>query len=512
MNHLQSILTNLGSRKEIFARRAGILFIVLAVVLQTFSVIGKTQAEAAGADDMIPGGVGSKTAILSSYDKNTNNFRDVMAYNGITRAELAAMSSTMKRYYVNSSTLSWGWTSHFNLTKGEKAHSVAGRTIYSRPQSLWGYSWYNGWQGQSAKRGTFNIMSACGNLVTTNVPPTPTPTPKPAATCDALRIAQPSRNSVKLSASASGKNGAKISRIDYYVYDASGKVVASKAVSGSSNSVTFTISKTGAFTAKAFAITSVGNVTSSSCTGTFTIKEEQKPSISITKTVDKKKHDKIAVGTQFTYEITVTNTGNVDLKNAVVTDKAPSQVSLLKSSTGAVSVNTWTYTIPVLKVGESKGFIITAEYKEYASGTHKNTVCVDTPTIPGSSDGCDDATTETFQDIEVCDLNDNTIKTISKSEFDSKTMTTDQSKCGTMKVCVIGEKVVKTIAKNDFDSKTMTTDESQCIEEETSTPTTTTTVTELPKTGLSDTLSGIFGTSGLIGVTYAYIMSRRNLR
>jgi len=169
-------------------------FVAIALVLQSLVLVMGAQAQASS-DDMISGGVGSKEQILAHYDANTNNFRDVMTYNGITRAELASMS-VMKRFTVDSSSYSWGWTPRFSEAQGQRAHSVAGRTVYSRPHSLWDFSWYNGWEGKSAARGTFRIVSACGNLVTYSVPtpPAPKPTPKPepkpqpAVTCDSLTV------------------------------------------------------------------------------------------------------------------------------------------------------------------------------------------------------------------------------------------------------------------------------------------------------------------------------------
>ena len=352
-------------------------------------------------------------------------------------------------------------------------------------------------------------MAKCANLVAFTVPPTP----KPAATCDALKIEKVDRNHVKLSASASATNGATISEIHYLMMDANGKTVNAIAGKGASNTVYLGTTGVGTFKIQAFAITSLGNVTSEACGGSFTVEEAPKPSITITKTVNKQKHDKVAIGTEFTYEVVVANTGKVDLKDAVVTDKAPAEVTLVKGSEGTVTGNTWTHTIPTLKVGESKSYTITAKYTKYSAGTHKNTVCVDTPTIPGGPDSCDDATTETIENIEVCIIGDNVIKTINRSEYDESRMTTDLSKCGDMQVCIIKDKTIKSIPKNEFNKDTMTTNLEECKEKPVTppaTPPTVPSVTELPRTGLN-ALSSIFGISGLVAVTYAYVISRRNL-
>jgi len=128
-----------------------------------------------------------------------------------------------------------------------------------------------------------------------------------------------------------------------------------------------------------------------------TSKPVSKPGISLTKTVNGSEHATVAVGQMFTYEIVVTNTGNVALKSAVVTDTAPKEVTPISATAGTISGQVWTYTIPSLAVKESKTFKITAKYALYASGTHINNVCVDTPTVPGSPDVCDTASTDTSE-------------------------------------------------------------------------------------------------------------------
>lgn len=199
-------------------------------------------------------------------------------------------------------------------------------------------------------------------------------------------------------------------------------------------------------------------------------KPVEKPGISITKTVNGGEHATVPVGQTFTYEIVVTNTGNVALKDAVVADTAPAEVTLVAASAGTISGRTWIYTIPTLAVKASRSFTITAKYATYSDGTHKNTVCVETPTVPGGNpDDCDDATTSTGEKITVCDTNTKKIITIERSEFDASHMTTDQSKCQE-------------------------------------------TVTELPETGLVDVLGSGLGLGGLVGATYYYTSSRRSLR
>lgn len=241
----------LTAPKQLLVHRVGIAMLILAMVLQSV-VIFQDYAQAAS-DDMIQGGVGSKEVILAHYDKNTNNFRDVLTYNGITRAELAAMSEKT-RFSADDTGQSWGWTSRFTEAQGERKHSVAGRTVYSRPQKLWDNSWYMGWEGNSAVRGKFRIISSCGNLLTYSVPQPPAPQPpkppvpqpQPVATCDKLTITKLSRTRYTITVDASAKNNATISMIQIHIYDSNGKRVTGGDIKTPNGSVTVELVTPGA--------------------------------------------------------------------------------------------------------------------------------------------------------------------------------------------------------------------------------------------------------------------------
>lgn len=528
LSRTKQMLRTLSASRQMVARRTGMSFVAIALVLQSFVLVMGAQAQASS-DDMISGGVGSKEQILAHYDANTNNFRDVMTYNGITRAELASMS-TMKRFTVDSSSYSWGWTPRFSEAQGQRAHSVAGSTVYSRPHSLWNFSWYNGWEGKSATRGTFRIVSACGNLVTYSVPtpPAPKPTPKPepkpqpAVTCDSLTVTpiQGSRTKVRISGKASGQNGGVVKELRYYVFDANGNTIIQASAPGAESSTTIELpDAAGTYKAQVYAISDLGNITSTSCTAQITVPEKpvtptptpDKPSITIAKTVNKQKHAAVAVGQEFTYEITVTNTGKVALKDVVVTDNAPTEVSLVKADAGAVKDNTWTYTISEFKAGEAKSFVLTAKYSKYAAGTHKNNVCVDTPTISGGPDACDNATTQTDETIEVCVKAEKTIRTIKRSEYDaSKHVDKNSDECKTKPV---NPPSTPQTPPSTPSQPTPPAPQTPSTPAQPSTPAPSApTVTVMPQTGPLNVASGLFGVSGIAGMAYAYVASRRSLR
>lgn len=302
---------------------------------------------------------------------------------------------------------------------------------------------------------------------------------KPVYSCDLLTVEKITRTSYKFAVKYTAQDGATYKGTTYKVYDQSGKEVYSSA------NATFDGFETGTYTVKAFVTVSVDGtdktVTSEACAKQVTIKEEQKPAIKIEKLVDGVDHKNVDVNQEFTYQIKVTNTGNVDLKDAVVTDKQPTGVTFISASEGTIADGTWTTTIPTLKIGESKSYTIKAKVPVYLAGSIKNTVCVDTPTVPGSPDDCDDATIEVPPSPEkekVCNLDSKTIIVINKGDFDGSKHSRNLSDCDDVPV----------------------------------TPPTPETPPELPHTGITDGIASVVGLGSLIAATSYYNSSRRALR
>jgi uncharacterized repeat protein (TIGR01451 family) len=162
----------------------------------------------------------------------------------------------------------------------------------------------------------------------------------------------------------------------------------------------------------------------------------QTPSVEITKDVDGVKLKEVAVGQEFTYNVTVTNNGQVNLKNVVVTDKPQDGVTLVGKLVGTISGNVWSYTIPALAIGESKTFTLTAKVNAYVAGELNNTACVNAtevnPGSPTATDDCDDAkvtVTPPVVTIQVCDLASKTVITIKESEFDASKYSRNLDDC-----------------------------------------------------------------------------------
>ena len=220
----------------------------------------------------------------------------------------------------------------------------------------------------------------------------PTPKPnKPELVCKNITINQISRTRFEFNTSYTVNHTTFIG-VKYIIKDESGKVVIEKTVNNGSK-LTVNIEIAGKFTISSTVITKDGENANSNCVKTFEVKREEKPSIVIKKTANNQKFATIEAGIDFNYEITVSNNGNVDLKDVVVTDHAPANITFVSANSGEIKDNTLTLKISSLKVGESKTIVI----KSQATATGMsavNTACVDTPTIPGDNDGCDSAKVE----------------------------------------------------------------------------------------------------------------------
>lgn len=340
-----------------------------------------------------------------------------------------------------------------------------------------------------AKPGTYTatvtVHSNLPDATSVKCKVTVTVAPKPTAACSNLTATVTKRTTVKLDAKATAAHGATISAYIFIITDASGKEVFKKSVSSTatSASVATELSTPGTYTAKVTAVTSVGEKTAADCIKTFTIDREKVPGVSITKKVDGQDHKEVLVNQTFVYQLTVTNKGETALTNVKVTDTAPQYVQFLTADKGTIANNSWSYTIPNLKVGESIDIAITAKVTSEVTGRIKNTACVDAPTVPGNPDDCDDATVEVPPTPEA----------------------------PTIKVCDLESKTIISISEDVFDSTKHSTDLEDCKDKEVPTIPTPETPTELPTTGTQNIFVALTAISTLVGTTIAYALSRRNI-
>ncbi len=184
-------------RKEEVTRRTGLVFVALALVVQSFVVFQPPEsANASNPADFVTGGLGLGSArsydnFIRPYDANTKYLKDIMNRFGITRQEI--LSAQFGSFITSSSKLSWGHVAKPG-SSAVTVQNAAGQdvaTVHGRPISIangTGTRIY-GWIGQSQSMGWFAIMQSCGNLVTEKLPPTPTP-PTPPPTPEAPKPAK----------------------------------------------------------------------------------------------------------------------------------------------------------------------------------------------------------------------------------------------------------------------------------------------------------------------------------
>lgn len=517
-------------KKEETTRRLGLIFTALALVVQSLTVFTPPEsANAANGSNFIYGGVSSKKELLAAYDRHRSDFKDIMDYAGVTRAELAnskLASINSKQYGTGKgSWKTWGRKHVFSSAQGEVKHKVpldtgGSSTVYSKP--LWLYdsksytikrgSTYPAFVGHSAKRGNFAITTDCGNLITRSTPKpdvsahfiaascemirgkaiderdknhrikvflyfggppgkgqrseaiytsagsntfavkvpeaykkkaTPTKVwgvmvplagwhdntvqfentvtipggcikPKPVASCKDLSFTRISRTEFRLDATASTDNGAKVSRYNFTVLKGSQQVL-EKDVPSQANRAstgTLTLAEPGNYKAVVRVSTSVGERTDDkNCVTSFAIASPTTPAIDVDKKVDGVETKSVDVNGEFNYQVTVTNTGDVDLKNVLVSDTAPTGVTMMNASIGTVKGSSWTATLPSLKIRQSTVITIKAKVSSYVPNNLVNTACVNAVEVnksqPTQTDDCDDATVTVNKPEENPCANDN---------------------------------------------------------------------------------------------------------
>ncbi|MEI9913639.1 MAG: hypothetical protein WDN66_01355 [Candidatus Saccharibacteria bacterium] len=163
-------------RKEESVRRIGLVFIVLAFLVQFFAFVSPPQSSsAASPNDLIDGGFSSAAQAASDCQNNIENYGSILANYGITCAKVASASTLT----INSR----DWNSQL-WSEGRLPQNIAGDTPVSIPglgypiyaRYLWGWdsagssSNYQVLNVTSTGGQTFLLMYACGNLVSVGFP------------------------------------------------------------------------------------------------------------------------------------------------------------------------------------------------------------------------------------------------------------------------------------------------------------------------------------------------------
>lgn len=163
-------------RDEDVTRRVTVLFVVLAMVMQSLALFSPPEsANASSEQDIIRGGVSDLNDFLVRYDHNEDDVKDIYTTAGITRAEIVAAHSgtitathntyIMSRYGQMSAT-----SKEISLTYQRSVGGVGVRYFSPLAAISGPHQSFRGWIGQSASLGWFGIIQASGSLAVHGIP------------------------------------------------------------------------------------------------------------------------------------------------------------------------------------------------------------------------------------------------------------------------------------------------------------------------------------------------------
>ena len=174
-------------RQEEITRRLTIVFMVLALVVQSLAVFSPPEsANAASEQDLIRGGVRDLDDLITRYDKNADDIRDIYGTLGITREELIAVK--FSSFNSQDDIYAVSRYGQYSPEQGETSFSYKRSSgnvgiRYISPLALADTSsakqhsgtTYPAWIGQSDKLGWFAIIKSNASVATKGYPSSITP-------------------------------------------------------------------------------------------------------------------------------------------------------------------------------------------------------------------------------------------------------------------------------------------------------------------------------------------------
>lgn len=156
-------------REEASIRRTGVIFIVLAFMIQFFAVFSPPQPTiAASSNDLINGGISSAADAQRQCNNNTQHYKNILDNYGITCTQVGA-ARTVTINANGQNFYSFGRNAQgFPSEQPVNIDNLG--TIYARKLSDWGPSSYKALQLTASSGKTFWIIYDCGNLVSIGVP------------------------------------------------------------------------------------------------------------------------------------------------------------------------------------------------------------------------------------------------------------------------------------------------------------------------------------------------------
>ncbi len=183
--------------EEASIRRTGLVFIVLAFMIQFFAVLSPPQSSvASSSNDMLTGGFSSAAEAKKLCLSGTKHYGTIMHYFGITCKDIGnADDLTIHTGAQNYYSMGWnpvGPTYNGHQTNDTPFNIPGAGTLYARKMDIWNVPAWHVLRVRNSDDRVFYIMFDCGNLVSVGLPAkpakpvtpppeeTPPPTPTPA--------------------------------------------------------------------------------------------------------------------------------------------------------------------------------------------------------------------------------------------------------------------------------------------------------------------------------------------
>ncbi|HVI60903.1 MAG TPA: hypothetical protein VM535_01960, partial [Candidatus Saccharimonadales bacterium] len=162
-------------REEASIRRVGMVFIVLAFMVQFFAVLSPPKSTVASSDnDLISGGIGSAGDAARHCRNNSRGFGGILDTYGITCQQVAnAQTVRLNSGAHNGDLFSMGHLAYGKA--GETPVDINGKRLYWRYLSSWGQANYQALKLNASSGKLFYILYSCGNLVSVGLPSPYTP-------------------------------------------------------------------------------------------------------------------------------------------------------------------------------------------------------------------------------------------------------------------------------------------------------------------------------------------------
>ncbi|MCA9330561.1 DUF11 domain-containing protein [Candidatus Saccharibacteria bacterium] len=359
-------------KKESSIRRMGAIFIVLAMFIQFAAVLSPAQPSvASSSNDVIPGGFSSRQQAVNWCNGNAE-IRGIYARYGITCAAIGSASVvTRNTHDYGNQMYSLGRLPYGKA--GEHPVYANGKKYYARLVSSWGRYNFRALEGKTTANKTFLIMFDCGNPISIGkLPPIEQPKKPDIATTKTVSNAAPLKgqtftytitvkNNGPGAATGAGVRDEAPSGVDFVSVSGglgSPRVTARLLTTGTKFNLAVGQSTTYKVVARltvdgplrldntACAVASNGDTNGNNNCGTAIILVRpvcplpgksnlplgdpncNTPGLKIEKTTS---NHKLKVGDTFTYQLKVTNTGDVDLSKVLVRDVAPGHLEFTEA-------------------------------------------------------------------------------------------------------------------------------------------------------------------------------------